>query len=184
MPVKNSDIAERLREIRDIFNVTAKELAEKITIPVEEYEEYEKGEKDIPVGMLYEICNVFGISLTELLTGKQPKLHIYSVSRKGKYIDLDRHNDYKYQDLAPDFANRKIMPLFVRVDPSVEESSKNMHTHLGQEFHYCLEGSYKILIDKHEVLVGEGDSIYFDSMHPHMMVARNGKEAKILVIVV
>ena len=37
----------------------------------------------------------------------------------------------------------------------------------------------KIIIDGHEIILNEGDSIYFDSGYNHAMKALNNKPAKI-----
>ena len=54
----------------------------------------------------------------------------------------------------------------------------------GQEFNYILEGSLKVVIDKHELILEEGDSLYFDSGQNHAMKALNGKPAKFLAIII
>jgi mannose-6-phosphate isomerase-like protein (cupin superfamily) len=38
------------------------------------------------------------------------------------------------------------------------------------------------MIDNHIITINEGDSIYFDSGHPHGMKALNGRDAKDLVV--
>ena len=56
--------------------------------------------------------------------------------------------------------------------------------HSGQEYHYCLEGEYKIYLSGKEVTIRPGDSLYFDSGNPHGMKAIGGKPAKVLIVVI
>jgi len=46
-----------------------------------------------------------------------------------------------------------------------------------------LEGSLKLYIHDNEIILTEGDSIYFDSSYGHAMVALNDKPARMLVVV-
>ena len=48
---------------------------------------------------------------------------------------------------------------------------KQAHSHEGQEFDYVLEGYLKIVLGGNELLLGPGDSLYYDSSLPHAMYA-------------
>ena len=59
-----------------------------------------------------------------------------------------------------------------------------MNTHAGQELDYILSGTLKVVLDGgHEEILTEGDSIFYNSDHPHGMIAVNGKECTFLAIV-
>ncbi|MBQ2945168.1 MAG: cupin domain-containing protein [Clostridia bacterium] len=184
MSVKNIEIAERMKAIRELSDIAPEEMAVRVGMAPEEYLAYESGEKDIPVSLLYDICNELKLSMTELLTGDTPKLHNFSVVRKSRGLAVDRNDAYIYQNLAFHFADRKIEPLLVTIPGAKRKEDYHFNFHRGQEYHYCLEGSYKICIDGKEILLGEGDSLYFDSSYPHAMKAANENDAKILVIVI
>ena len=42
-----------------------------------------KGEEDIPVGVLCRIARRFNLELSALLTGEEPRLRSYALTRKG-----------------------------------------------------------------------------------------------------
>ena len=107
----------------------------------------------------------------------------YSFVKNGRGLSVDRSKAYKYENLAFNFVDRKVEPLLVTVEYN-ESPEIHLNTHQGQEFHYCLEGSFELQIGDHVVTVEEGDSAYFDSRQPHGMRALNGKCAKILVITI
>ena len=46
-----------------------------------------------------------------------------------------------------------------------------------------LEGSLKVTIHDNEVVLNEGDSIFFDSMYEHVMEALNDMPVKLLAVV-
>jgi len=59
----------------------------------------------------------------------------------------------------------------------------NYNSHPGQEFNYVIEGVLKVIINGHEIILNEGDSLFFDSGAKHGMKAMNGKPAKFLAII-
>lgn len=181
MPERIKPIADRIRELREIAGVSVETLSQEFGLAKEIYNDYESGEFDIPVSILYKVANRFGVELTEILTGESPRLHIYSVVRNGKGIGVERRKQYKYQNLAHNFIHKKAEPFLVTVEPNGEETSFNSHP--GQEFNYVLEGVLKVIIDGHEVILNEGDSLFFDSGYQHGMQAMNNKSARFLAVI-
>lgn len=176
-------VASRIKELREISQIPADELANQLEVSLEIYNKYESGSIDIPVSFLYRFANKFNIELSTLLTGESPRLHTYSVVRKGKGISVDRRKEYKYENLAYNFIHKKAEPFLVTVEPEDDSNPIHYNSHPGQEFNYVLDGSMKVYIDGHEITLNEGDSLYFDSGINHGMKALNNKSAKFLAII-
>jgi transcriptional regulator with XRE-family HTH domain len=176
-------IASRIKELREISEVSVQTLATELKIPEATYRSYESGETDIPVSFLYQIANRFNVELSAILTGEGPKLHTYQMVRKGKGISVERREQYKYQNLANNFIGKKGEPFIVTVPADSENAEVHFNSHKGQEFNYIIEGTLKIIINGHELILEEGDSVYFDSSANHGMKALTGKEAKFLAII-
>lgn len=174
-------IGRRVAELREIAGVPAASFARRIGVDEERYLAYERGEEDIPVGVLMQVADAFGVELTALLTGDDPRLHTFAVSRAGEGVRVDRRADYDYEALAFNFANKKCEPFLVTVDPDVGDPTMNRHP--GQEFNYVLEGRMRIIIGGHELELGTGDSIYFDATQPHAMLALDGRPARFLAVI-
>ncbi|NLD50141.1 MAG: helix-turn-helix transcriptional regulator [Clostridiaceae bacterium] len=175
-------IGNRIKELREIYNLTPETLAKEFNISSEEYINYENGDIDIPVSFLYKVAGKFNVALAELLTGEAPKLHSYSVVRNGKGISMERRKQYKYQSLAYNFIHKKAEPFLVTVEPN-SDPQVHYNSHPGQEFNYVLEGTLKVTINGHDVILNEGDSIFFDSGLDHGMKAMDNKTAKFLAII-
>ena len=184
MSIHNQEIAERMRAIRELSDYTQDELASLMGMSAAQYSSYETGEVDIPISALYDMSNTLQISITELLTGEAAKMHVYSVTRRGKGVSVERTSAYKYRDLAHNFLGRKVSPFMVTIAPSDENEPYHLDMHSGQEYHFCIEGSYMIKIGNAELRLNEGDSLYFDSGHPHGMKAQGGKSSNVLVVVI
>lgn len=183
MQEKIKEIATRIKELREISELTTQQVAYKINIDEDTYIGYESGKTDIPASILHEIANILKIDMSVLLTGENPRMSVFTVTRKDKGIDVERRKEYKYQNLAANFIHKKAEPFIVKVDPKPEETKISMNSHLGQELDYVLEGTLKVIIHKNEIILEEGDSIFFDSSYPHGMAAMDGKSAKFLAII-
>ena len=87
-------IALRIADLRDILGLSQEEVAAKSQIPLEEYVEYEKGEKDFSFSHLFNIAETLGVDISDLLTGESPKLRGYILTRNGKGLAVDRRRQY------------------------------------------------------------------------------------------
>ncbi len=177
----NKDIGNRIKELRELSDITVQDIASELSIDTETYIQYETGEVDIPASFIYAISNKFQVDLNLLLTGEESRMNIFDVTRAQKGVSIDRRKEYKYKNLCSKFINKKAETFLVKVDPK-EDAIPSLNSHPGQEFNYIVEGSVKIYIHNNEIILNEGDSIFFDSSHRHAMVALNNKPAKFIAI--
>ena len=175
-------IADRLRGMRDVLGISAEEAATTCDITSEQYLNYESGRIDIPVSILHRMAQKFNLDLTTLLTGEEPHMHSYTLTRKDKGTSVERRKTYKYEALAGNFLHRKADPFIVTVEPK-DETTVSFNSHPGQEFNLLLEGKIKFFLGSKVMILEPGDSIYFDSGLPHGMVATENKTAKFLAII-
>lgn len=176
-----AQIAMRIRELREIAGLSQETAAREFGVSLELYAGYESGRQDIPVSVLYQIAARFGVELGAILTGEEPRLHNYCLVRRGKGVAVQRRQEYNYQSLAYNFGSKKMEPFLVSVESEDEEIHLNSHP--GQEFNYLLEGSLCVVVDGHEILLEEGDSLFFDSNLKHGMKALGGQTARFLAII-
>ena len=174
-------IAERLRGLRDVLDLTAADVAADCGVSLEEYQQAESGTSDISVSMLQTIARRYNMSLDVLMFGEEPKMSSYFLTRAGKGVSVERTRAYKYESLASGFRDRKSDPFIVTVAPS--DAPMHLNTHSGQEFNYVLEGRLLLSINGKELTLNPGDSLYFDSTQPHGMKALDGKPVRFLAII-
>ena len=87
-------IAERLRGLRDVLELTSEDIARESDISAEEYRRAETGEYDISVSMLQKIARTYNVSLDTLMFGEEPKMSSYFVTRAGKGVSIERTKAY------------------------------------------------------------------------------------------
>ena len=174
-------VADRLKEIREICGYSTQNAADKLGISLEQYECYEKSGENIPISVLYALSNYYGVDVTDILTGKSPKLSSYCVVKKGGGMGVDRYPGYSFKNLAYNFKRRTMEPLMVTVEP--DNKDMELITHSGQEFNYVVEGTVKVIMGTNEIILETGDCIYFDPSLPHGQQAMNGKPAAFLTMI-
>ena len=176
-------IGERVRGLRDALDLSIEQMAADSGLDTEQYRKIEEGETNIAVSTLQRIARRFNIPLDVLMFGEEPKMSAYFLTRKGTGISVERTKAYKYESLASGFRDRKADPFIVTVEPKPEETPIYYNTHAGQEFNLVIEGRLLLDINGKELILNQGDCLYFDSSLPHGMKALDGKTVKFLAIV-
>ena len=176
-------IAARLRGLREVLELTEQEVADTCQLSVEEYREIEAGTRDLSVSTLQKISRHYGIALDVLMFGEEPKMSSYFLTRSGTGISVERRKAYKYQALASGFRGRIADPFIVTVEPKGDDEPIHYNKHNGQEFNLVLEGRMLINIEGKEIILNQGDSIYFNSKLPHGMKALDGKTVRFLAVI-
>jgi mannose-6-phosphate isomerase-like protein (cupin superfamily) len=90
---------------------------------------------------------------------------------------------YGYWTLGYTFHHKKAEPVLVEANTETGNKPLSLNTHPGQEFDYVLEGRLLVSVGGHEMELGPGDSIYYDSNEPHGMKALGGSRARFLAMV-
>ena len=178
-----SEIANRLKALRNIMEVSVEKMAEKMEVDVGEYNAYELGERDFSFSFLYNAANILGVDVIDIISGESPKLTTCTVVRKGEGYDIIRRKSYDYKHLAFTFRKKKAEPFMVTVEPK-EDEKVTLHSHESQEFNYMISGSMEFHLDNMVYELNEGDSIYFDSNIPHAMKALGNSPATFIAVVI
>ncbi len=176
------EIASRIRELRESAEAERAETAAKLGISLDRYQSFEDGSLDVPISALYAIAGLFGVDLTDLLTGKSPNLQRFCVVRQGRGPEIERYPGYRFQSLAFDFQNRLFEPLLVSLDPE-RNPEISLVTHGGQEFNLVLKGRVRVVLGGQSVDLDTGDSIFFDPTIAHGQFALDDAPASFLTVI-
>ena len=176
-------IAERVRGLRDALGLGIDEMAESCGLASAQYAAIESGECDLSVSSLQKIARHFDVPLDVLMFGEEPKMNAYFLTRRGAGVSVERTKAYKYQSLAAGFINRSADPFIVTAEPKPDDEPIHYNSHSGQEFNLVLEGRMMLSIDGKDLILNEGDSLYFNSKLPHGMKALDGKKVRFLAVI-
>ena len=180
-----SEIAARIRGMREILGWTQGEMAVKTEVSEADYGVYESGKTDLPFTFIHKCALAFGMELTELLEGRVPNLSSYTVTRRGEGEQTAKEAGILIRNLAPKFRSKIAEPYWVRYEYSEELQNRPIHLtrHSGQEFDLILRGKLKVQVGEHTEILSEGDSIYYNSSTPHGMIAVDGEDCVFCAVV-
>ncbi len=182
---KFKEVAKRIREMREICDITETDMAKKTEVSLEDYKAYENGELDFPFTFIHKCSLALGIGITDLLEGQSAHLSSYTVTRKGQGQETAKEDGIEIQNLAPLFRKKIAEPYWVRYEYSEELQNKPIHLtkHSGQEFDFVMSGRLKVQIGENVEYLSEGDSIYYNSSTPHGMIAVDGRDCLFVAVV-
>ena len=179
------EIAERIREMREIVGYTQAQMAERAEVSLELYQQYEVGASDLPFSFIHKCALALGVELTDLLEGRSAKLSSYTVTRRGEGLVTAEEDGITIQNLAPMFRQKLAAPYWVTYQYREEQQNQPIQTstHAGQEFDLVLQGTLKVQVGNHTEILHEGDSIFYKSSTPHGMIAVDGQDCLFLAII-
>lgn len=176
-----NEIGARLRELREVSDCTVEQVARELSLTPEEYRAYEQDGRDIPISVIFQVANMFGVDFTEIVTGTPARLSTYHIVKRGKGKVVNRNPEYHFEDLAYRYADKVMQPLLVTLEPA--DAPAKLITHSGQEFNMVLEGTVIVCIGDKEFSLSAGDSIYFNPAIPHGQRCGGETKARFLTMI-
>ena len=181
----NKLIGEKVSTLRSLKNIEADELAVMAGLSVRQLDHIESGKLIPSLGVLIRISRALGVRLGTLLddTNREGPVVMRSDEYKSSLSFSTNESNNKehmtFFSLAPNKTGRHMEPFIVDIDPS--ENKPVTSSHEGEEFLFVLEGKVTVYYGKEVIDLGEGDSIYLDSIVSHLVTGKT--KSRILGIV-
>jgi len=184
--IKN--VGEKIVSIRQSKNITAEELSERCGFTTTMMSKIEENEAIPSLGHLIKVARALGVRLGTFLDDMDQLGPV--VTRKG---DIKKGSSFSNKSsnarlnldffpLASDKSGRHMEPFIVDINPSTS-SDFGQSSHEGEEFIFVLNGNIEIKYGTSVYSLTEGDSIYYDSVVDHHVLAADEFPAKILAVV-
>lgn len=178
-------LGERIREAREMHELTLEDLSSRTGISVDRLEGLEADRVTPPLGQLVRLGKALDMKMGHFLsTGVDRPMCLVragsglKVARRGK--KASEQYGYTYESLAADKANRAMEPFLVTMVPT---EFGELSTHDGQEFLYVLEGEIRAQVGHEVEVLRPGDCVYYDSSSPHLVKCHGKKPARILAVI-
>ena len=185
LDLKLHEMAQRIRDLREIMGLTQEETARLTGVDLEEYRQCEAGESDLNFAFIYRCAQAFGVDVTDIIEGASPRLSNYTLTRAGEGQHIEQAHGMTYYNMAARFKKRVAEPLYVVAQYSDEAQLRPIEctTHEGQECDIVLSGQLKVQVGDHIEILNPGDIIYYNSTASHGMIATGGKDCIFYAIV-
>ncbi|MDR1775875.1 MAG: XRE family transcriptional regulator [Actinomycetes bacterium] len=182
-----SHVGNRIRTLRETHRVTIDQLAERAGMDAAELTAIEESNTAPSLSPLIKIARALGMRLGTLLdddNGMGPAItraaDLDSGSKRGALETGTSDAPLDFFSLAEGKISRHMDPFIIDVAPN---TPRNLDTHEGEEFIYCMSGAIKIEYGKDSYLLGPGDSIYYDTVVPHQVRGAGDGISRILACV-
>ncbi|QHN07532.1 helix-turn-helix domain-containing protein [Methanothermobacter sp. THM-2] len=181
-------VGERIKQLRDNQNITLEELAERSGVNRELIKKIEEGDILPSLTPLIKISRTLGVRLGTLLDDRVQDEPV--IVRRGKtqrvihfsgYEESADTSNLNFHSLGAGKSDRHMEPFLIDVE--LHSDDFELSSHEGEEFIYVLEGEIEVIYGQEKYRLGEGDSIYYDSVVPHHLHAAGENDAKILAVV-
>jgi transcriptional regulator with XRE-family HTH domain len=181
--INEADIGKRIKSLRNAKRVTLEDLAHQTGFTKGYLSKVEKSEKSPPVSTLGILARALDVSISNLLGEDSPAIPICLVKKaqRPKIRKTGTSVGYSYEAVAQNFKN-KMMDPFVLTLP-VYPKKQIRYQHEGQEILFVLEGTMKFHHGTEELIVEEGDCVYFDSGIAHFGESVGNKAVKCFMVI-
>ena len=177
-------IGKRIKEIRKEGNSTISEIAQKAGVTSGLISRIENGRTIPSLPVLLKIINSLAVEVTDFFNG-MPQVNgaNFIISRKEENSIIEKEDEAQGFEYTYIFGKQLSSLGFETVLLEVKPNSKREKVCTDAfEFKYILTGECWYIIDNEEVLLKEGDSIFFDGRIPHVPVNKGLVSSKMLVI--
>jgi transcriptional regulator with XRE-family HTH domain len=177
-------IGERIKDIRKKNKKTISNVANAADVSNGLISRIENGRTIPSLPVLLNIINALEINVAEFFEGlPKPSELNYIVSRFEENAIIEKEDDakgfvYKYI-FGKQLSSIGFEAFLLEVQPNSQRGKVETDAY---EFKYMLSGECIYNIGEEEVLLKEGDSIFFDGRIPHVPFNRGSLSAKMLVL--
>jgi transcriptional regulator with XRE-family HTH domain len=162
-------IGPKIRGLRSKKLLSLVQLGEHTGLSASLLSKIERGQLVPTLPTLHRIAQVFGVGLEHFFvdTSERPTV---SVVRKKDRLRLPNRPDeespaYFFESLDFPVTDRKMEAYYAEFKAHAKPMQP--HQHAGAEIIYVVTGQLVVNIDGEDTMLGQGDSIYFDSSFPH-----------------
>ena len=185
---KNKIIGTRVKTMREANNLTQAELGERCGLNEEQIQKIEEQTEIPSLAPLIRIARAFGVRLGTFLDDQEelgPVVCRNNETRRA--ISFSNTNSasrkhMEYHSLSNNKTGRHMEPFLIEIAPKSDVDFV-LSSHEGEEFMLVLDGSVEITYGDETYTLEKGDSIYYDSIVPHLVRSTNEEEARVLAVI-
>ncbi|MDR0376301.1 MAG: XRE family transcriptional regulator [Spirochaetaceae bacterium] len=188
---------DRIAELRKTYSISRETLAERSGLDIELIRRIEEDGHIPDLAPLIKISRALGVRIGVLMddheelgpvitrsgeAGKTPRFVTGLPGEAAPSAGADPHSrqGLSFHALAADKGGRHMEPFIVDIE---KDANQDKSTHEGEEFIYVLAGKLSLEYGKNTHILESGDSVYYDSIVPHRVLAAGNAAARILAVV-
>jgi transcriptional regulator with XRE-family HTH domain len=181
-PRQDTGFGSRIKQFRRDRSLTLQQLANQSGLAVSTISKVEQGQLSPTYENILKLANGLQVDVAELFNANPNRMTSSrrSVTRAGQGDRLNSPQ-YDYEMLCADLSNKQFIPLLTTLKAHSFSEFPGYIQHAGEEFIYIMSGQVELRTDSYApLLLGPGDSCYFDSTMGHACLSVGDSDAVIL----
>ncbi|MFT4803537.1 MAG: transcriptional regulator with XRE-family HTH domain [Psychroserpens sp.] len=177
-------IGKKIKEIRKASKKTISSVASDAGVSNGLISRIENGRTIPSLPVLLNIINALEVNVSDFFEGMSKASELgYIVSRSRENATIEKEDEargfsYKYI-FGKQLSSIGFEAVLLEVQPNSQREKVETDAY---EFKYMLSGECIYMIGENEVLLKEGDSLFFDGRIPHVPINRGRISAKMVVL--
>jgi|TARA_R110002072_G_scaffold49277_2_gene133949 transcriptional regulator with XRE-family HTH domain len=157
------NLGKRLKELREMHNLSQRELAKRATVSNAVISLIERNETSPSVGMLKKVLDGIPISMTDFFALEQSTEQVFFDARE--LVEI-ASGAISYRQVGRDLRGKAIQLLHERYQPGADTGDALLR-HEAEEGGVVIAGELELTVGGQRKVLKAGDAYYFDSRTPH-----------------
>src|SRR3954452_14610926 len=176
-----------IRQARIAQGLSLRALSARAGLPYSTLSKLENGKMALTYDKLIRLAQALNVDLKDILAspderGAPVAVGRRSITRAGEALDADSEKHVHHYPAA-DLLGKMMTPIIIDIQARSVDELGGLVRHGGEEYLYVLRGSMELHSDLYApLLLGPGDSVYFDSGMSHGYVRTSADPCVILCV--
>jgi transcriptional regulator with XRE-family HTH domain len=170
-------IGERIRNLRQLSNLTQEELAERANLTKGFISQIERDLTSISLDSLIQILEALDENISDFFQEASQEKIIY---RDKDRVAIEKEKIEKFELLVPGSTNRRLEPILLTLRKG--EATPKEKPHEGEEFGFVLRGRVNLRFGREVLKLKKGECFYLSAEKEHWLQNSGSKEVQILWI--
>ena len=170
-------IGERIRNLRELSNLTQEELADRANLTKGFISQIERDLTSISLDSLIQILEAMDENISDFFRETSEEKIVY---REKDRVAIEKEKIEKFELLIPGSTNRRLEPILLTLRKG--QTTPKERPHEGEEFGLVLQGRINLRFGKEVQKLKRGECFYFSSEKEHWLQNTGSREAVVLWI--
>jgi len=170
-------IGERIKNLRQLSNLTQEELAERANLTNGFISQIERDLTSISLDSLVPILDALDENISDFFKEASEEKIIYRIKDR---VAIEKEKIENFELLVPGSTNRRLEPILLTLRKG--EATPKEKPHEGEEFGFILRGRINLRFGREVLKLKKGECFYLSAEKEHWLHNSGSKEAVILWI--
>ena len=168
-------IGERIRNLRQLSNLTQEELAERAGLTKGFISQIERDQTSISLDSLVKMLEALDENISDFFQEASQEKIAY---REKDRVAIEKEKIEKFELLVPGSTNRRLEPILLTLRKG--EATPKEKPHEGEEFGFVLRGRVNLRFGREVLKLKKGECFYLSAEKEHWIHNSGSREAVIL----